>query len=63
MVRTRPLSRVDRYLEWRALFGYCCEHREELESEGRMTAMVFCLQGHWRNMVELKEQEQLGNIK
>lgn len=43
-----------RYLEWKALFDYCCENRLELEAKDRIRAMVFCLQRHWQDMRRLQ---------
>lgn len=38
----------NRYLEWKALFDYLSEHREKLKAEGKMRALVLCLQRHWQ---------------
>lgn len=42
----------NRYNKWKALFDYCYEHREELEKQGKMRALVLCLQRHWREAVK-----------
>lgn len=42
----------NRYLEWKALFDYLYEHREGLEIEGKMRALVLCLQRHWQEAVK-----------
>ena len=41
----------NRYMEWRALYDYLYEHWEELEVEGKMRALVLCLQRHWQKAV------------
>jgi len=40
----------NRFLEWEALFSYLNENREELEAQGRMTALTLCLQRHWADI-------------
>lgn len=42
----------NRYLEWKALFDYISENREELERRDRMRALVLCLQQHWQEAVK-----------
>ena len=34
----------NRLLEWKALLYYLCEHRERLETEGKMKALVLLIQ-------------------
>ncbi len=45
----------DRYLEWRALYEWACEHRLELERTGKMRAITLCLQAHWADMLKLRK--------
>jgi len=40
----------NRLLEWKALLSYLREHRQELEIQGKMTALVLCLQMHWQTI-------------
>ena len=42
----------EKYLEWKVLFDYLCENRDKLERQGRMTALVLCLQRHWQDAVK-----------
>lgn len=44
----------ERFKEWSGLFDYCCENKEELIKEGKMKALVLCLQIKWRDMRRLR---------
>jgi hypothetical protein len=52
----------DRYAEWKALLDYLSEHREELEKNGRMRALVICLQRHYVDMKRLKNILDKNNL-
>jgi len=45
-----------RFIEWKALLDYACEHREELEANGKMVSIVWTLQRHWQGINSLRQE-------